>query len=69
MTAPLALRVVVAADAVDYKKGARLCRGLCRKVVHRFAQGATALRAEGCGLPLCGNAYKVSVTGLVFCII
>ena len=22
----------------------------------------TALRAEGCGLPLCGNAYKVSVT-------
>ena len=42
MTAPLALRVVVAADAVDYKKGARLCRGLCRKVVHRFAQGATA---------------------------
>ena len=21
----------------------------------------TALRAEGCGLPLCGNAYKVSV--------
>ena len=52
MTAPLALRVVVAADAVDYKKGARLCRGLCRKVVHRFAQGATALRAEGGGLPL-----------------
>ena len=26
----------------------------------------TALRAEGCGLPLCGNAYKVSVTGLAF---
>ena len=25
--------------------------------------------AEGCGLPLCGNAYKVSVTGLAFCII
>ena len=24
---------------------------------------------EGCGLPLCGNAYKVSVTGLTFCII
>ena len=21
---------------------------------------------EGCGLPLCGNAYKVSVTGLTF---
>ena len=26
----------------------------------------TALRAEGCGLPLCGNAYKVSVTGFAF---
>ena len=26
----------------------------------------TALQAEGCGLPLCGNAYKVSVTGLAF---
>ena len=25
-----------------YKKGARLRRGLCRRVVHRFAQGATA---------------------------
>ena len=25
----------------------------------------TALRAEGCGLPLCGNAYKVSVTDLL----
>ena len=29
----------------------------------------TALRAEGCGLPLRGNAYEVSVTGLAFCII
>ena len=29
----------------------------------------TALRAEGCGLPLCGNAYKVSVTGLAFSVI
>ena len=26
----------------------------------------TALWAEGCGLPLGGNAYKVSVTGLTF---
>ena len=69
MTGPLAPRVVVAADAADYKKGARLRRGLCRRVVspqgkrltmicaslvllqimfavHRFAQGATALRAQ-----------------------
>ena len=29
----------------------------------------TAFQAEGCGLPLCGNAYKVSVTELAFCII
>ena len=29
----------------------------------------TAFQAEGCGLPLCGNAYKVSVTGLAFCVI
>ena len=28
-----------------------------------------ALGPEGCGLPLCGNAYKVSVTGLAFCVI
>ena len=26
----------------------------------------TAFQAEGCGLPLCGNAYKVSVTGFAF---
>ena len=29
----------------------------------------TALQAEGCGLPLCGNAYKVSVTDSPFCVI
>ena len=29
----------------------------------------TALQAEGCGLPLCGNAYKVSVTELAVCVI
>ena len=54
MTAPAAPRVVVAASpqyiegrgAAD-KKGARLRRGLCRKVVF---QGATALWAEGCGI-------------------
>ncbi len=28
-------RVVVAADAADYKKGARLRRGLCRRVVEK----------------------------------
>ena len=29
----------------------------------------TAFQAEGGGLPLCGNAYEVSVTDLPFCII
>ena len=29
----------------------------------------TALRAEGCGIALTGNAYKVSVTGFTFSVI
>ena len=68
--------------AADYKKGARLRRRLCRRVVspqgkrltmicaslallqimfavHRFAQGATALRAEGCGLPLRAMSFII----------
>ena len=40
-----------------------LARGFLRFV------SLTALRAEGCGLPLRGNAYKVSVTGLAVCVI
>ena len=31
--------------------------------------GDSACGAEGGGLPLCGNAYKVSVTDLPFCVI
>ena len=31
--------------------------------------GLTAFQAEGCGLPLCGNAYKISVTGLALWVI
>ena len=31
--------------------------------------GLTAFQAEGCGLPLRGNAYEVSVTGLAFFVI
>ena len=31
--------------------------------------GLTALWAEGCGLPLCGNAYKISVTGFALWVI
>ena len=33
------------------------------------AQGATALRAEGCGIALTGDEYKVSVTGFAFSVI
>ena len=44
-------------DAPRGRKGARLCRGLCRRVVHRFAQGATALRAEGCGIARSGDEF------------
>ncbi len=29
----------------------------------------TAFQAEGCGIALSGNAYKVSVTRLAFCVI
>ena len=74
----------------DFKKGARLRRGLCRRVVTVKVDGPLGRRlwppiggglcslrsggdsgsaAEGCGLPLCGNAYKVSVTGLTFSVI
>ena len=54
--------------------------GLCKRIVKGkvlkmdgpSAQGflgLTAFQAEGCGLPLCGNAYEVSVTGLAVCVI
>ena len=72
----------MAADAADYKKGARLRRRLCRRVVspqgkrltmicaslvllqimfavHRFAQGATALRAEGDGGALRAQSFII----------
>ena len=62
-------RVVVAADAADLKKGARLRRRLCRKVASLPLREGSACGAEGGGLPLCGNAYKVSVTGLAFYVI
>ena len=30
--------------------------------------GLTAFQAEGCGIALTGDEYKVSVTGLAFCV-
>ena len=54
----------------------RGAEGLWKKVLRIDgpfrAQGflsLTALLAEGYGLPLRGNAYKVSVTGLAVCVI
>ena len=68
MTGPLAPRVVVAADAADLRKGARLLprvvKGKVLKMDGPSAQGflsLTALRAEGCGIALSGDEYKVSV--------
>ncbi len=67
--------------AADLKKGARLRRGLCRRVVKgkvlkldgSSAQGFLSLTGplapRVAVLPLCGNAYKVSVTGLALCVI
>ena len=52
-----------------YKKGARLAPQVVQKSCVRFAQGATAalpLKVVDCPE---GNAYKVSVTGLAFCVI
>jgi len=71
-------RAVAASPQI--KKGAADAAGCVeglRKKVLRIdgpfrAQGflsLMALRAEGCGLPLCGNAYKVSVTSLPYCVI
>ena len=42
---------------------------LCRRVASLRSGGDSACGAEGGGLPLCGNAYKVSITGLAFYII
>ena len=57
----------VAADAFGHTFGVRVLK-MDRPAAGGFAS-LTALRAEGGGLPLCGNAYKVSVTGLAFCIV
>ena len=62
------------------KKGRGWRRRLCRRVVEKGSQDGpalwaggflslTAFQAEGCGIALSGDEYKVSVTGLAFCII
>ena len=42
--------------------------GLTGLTAGRFLS-LTALRAEGCGIALSGDEYKVSVTGLAVCVI
>ncbi len=51
------------------KKGRGWRRGLCRRVASLRSGGDSACGAEGGGLPLCGNAYKISVTELAFYVI
>ena len=49
--------------------GSEGSKGKVLKMDGPSAQGflsLTAFQAEGCGLPLCGNAYEVSVTGFAF---
>ena len=61
--------VVAASPQILKKRGAAGAAG-CVEELHRFRSGGdSGSAAEGCGLPLCGNAYKVSVTGLTFSVI
>ncbi len=63
-------RVVVAADAADFKEKGRGSAAGCVEGLYSLRSGGdSGSAAEGCGLPLCGNAYKVSVTGLTFSVI
>ena len=47
---------------VDGAFGPKVVAACRRRVMFANAQGATALRAEGCGIALSGNEYKVRVT-------
>ena len=61
--------MVAASPQILKKRGAAGAAG-CVEELHRFRSGGdSGSAAEGCGLPLCGNAYKVSVTGLTFSVI
>ena len=56
--------------AADLKKGG--CgwrRRLYRRVASLRSGGDSACGAEGCGIALTGDEYKVSVTDLPFCVI
>ena len=51
------------------KRGAAGAAGCVEGLCSLRSGGDSACGAEGCGLPLCGNAYKVSVTGFTFSVI
>ena len=56
--------------AADFEEKGRGSAAGCVEGLHRFRSGGdSGSAAEGCGLPLCGNPYKVSVTGLTFSVI
>ena len=57
-------RVAVAADAFGHTFGVRVLK-MDRPAAGGFLS-LTALRAEGCGIALTGDEYKVSVTGFTF---
>ena len=54
-------------EGSEGSEGSKGSEGKVLKIDGPSAQGflsLTAFQAEGCGLPLCGNAYKVGVTGI-----
>ena len=51
------------------KRGRGWRRGLCRRVASLRSGGDSACSAEGGGIALSGDEYKVSVTGFTFCVI
>ena len=60
----------MAASPQIIKKGAAAGAAGCVEGLCSLRSGGdSGSAAEGGGLPLCGNAYKVSVTELTFCII
>ena len=51
------------------KKGRGSAAGCVEGLCSLRSGGDGGSAADGCGLPLCGNTYKVSVTGLTFSVI
>ena len=69
LTGPLAPRVVVAASPQIKKRGAAGAAGCVEGLCSLRSGGDSACSAEGGGIALSGDEYKVSVTGFTFCVI